>query len=457
MRDANFTVTVWVGSKPANFRTNFQELMNTRIESVTAYRVWDSRGRPTIEVEVRLAGGAHGRGIAPAGASRGLHEAVDLRDGGTRHGGFDVMLAVGHVNERIAPRLAGLDARDQAGVDGALVELDGTPNKARLGGNACIATSMATLHAAAAAAGQPLWRYLSEGSSTSLPMPEVQIFGGGAHAGRRVDVQDFLVMPAGAATFDEALAICADVYRAAGELMERRNSLCGVADEGGWWPDFNSNEEALGVLTEAIERAGCGNGRALISLDIAASEFHREGRYRLGLEGREFDSGAWLEVLYRWIDQYPIVSVEDPVGETDQEGMRAFTRAVGSRVQVIGDDFLVTNADRVKAAITSGCCNAVLIKPNQAGTLTETHAALVAARAAGWGTIVSARSGETEDVTITHLAVGWNAGQLKVGSFARSERMAKWNEGLRIERQGGAGAFAGMGALPVAPPRRTGA
>lgn len=425
--------------------------MNTTIASVCAHRVWDSRGRPTVEVEVRLAGGALGRGIAPAGASRGLHEAVDLRDGGSRQGGFDVSRAVGNVNSRIAPALAGLDAADQARVDGVLIALDGTPDKRRLGGNACIATSMATLHAAAAAAGQPLWRHLAGDGPTSLPMPEVQIFGGGAHAGRRVDVQDFLVMPAGAATFDEALAICADVYRAAGELMQRRGKSAGVADEGGWWPDFGSNEEALGVLTEAIERAGCGGGRAVISLDIAASEFHRDGRYRLGLEGREYETGAWLELLYGWLDRYPIVSVEDPVGEDDAEGMRDFTRARGAQLQVIGDDFLVTSASRVQAAVAAGCCNAVLIKPNQAGTITETRAAYEAARAAGWGTIVSARSGETEDVTITHLAVGWNAGQLKVGSFARSERMAKWNEGLRIERGGEAGAFAGLGALPVTP------
>lgn len=430
-------------------------MSSTRIQHLTAHRIWDSRGRPTVEVEVELAGGARGRGMAPAGASRGQHEAVDLRDGGARHGGFDVTQAVANVQTLVAPALAGLDAMDQAGVDQVLIALDGTPTKSHLGGNATIATSMAVLHAAAAARGLPLWRHLAGERTGSLPMPEIQIFGGGAHAGRRVDVQDFLVMPAGAASFDEALAMVADIYRAAGELMEARKSRCGVADEGGWWPDFRSNEEALGVLTEAIERAGCGGGRALISLDIAASEFHRDGRYHLGLEQRAYETAEWIEVLAGWIARYPIVSVEDPVGEGDADGMRAFTGRFGARLQVIGDDFLVTNAARVRAAAASGCCNAVLIKPNQAGTISETHAALQAGRAAGWGTVVSARSGETEDVIITHLAVGWNAGQLKVGSFARSERMAKWNEGLRIERQrAGLSGFAGMGGLPLAAYRK---
>lgn len=427
--------------------------MTTTIGKVAAHRIWDSRGRPTVEVEVTLADGSQGRGMAPAGASRGAHEAVDLRDGGTRHGGFDVSRAVANVNTLIAPQLVGMDAMDQAQLDQVLIDLDGTPNKSRLGGNATIATSMAVMHAAAAASGLPLWRYLAGSEPGSLPMPEIQIFGGGAHAGRRVDIQDFLIMPAAATSFDEALAICADVYRAAGELMEKRKSRCGVADEGGWWPDFHSNEEALSVLTDAIEHAGYGGGKALISLDIAASEFHHYGLYRLGLEGREYDTDAWLAELYRWIDKYPIISVEDPVAEDDEAGMRAFTAAVGGRLQVIGDDFLVTNAARVVQAVASGCCNAVLVKPNQAGTISETKAALLAGRQAGWGTVISARSGETEDVCITHLAVGWNAGQLKVGSFARSERMAKWNEGLRIERDGqGLSGFAGMGGLPVVVP-----
>jgi enolase len=403
-------------------------------------------------VEVALAGGARGRAIAPAGASRGTHEAVDLRDGGARLGGMDVAGAIANVNGPMARALAGLDARDQRAVDAALVALDGTPTKARLGGNATIACSLAVLHAAAAAAGEPLWRYLSAGAPVTLPLPEIQIFGGGAHAGRRVDIQDFMVMPLGAACFDAALAMTAEVYRAAGALMGEAGKLAGVADEGGWWPAFDTNEEALDWLVRAIERAGFAPGAEVaISLDVAASEFGSAGRYRLGLEGRDLDSDGMIELLLGWLARYPIVSVEDPLAEDDAEGMARFTRAVAGRVQVIGDDFLVTNAARVAAAAAAGACNAALIKPNQAGTVSETRDALEAARRAGWATIVSARSGETEDVSIAHLAVGWNAGQLKVGSFARSERMAKWNEVLRIEEAlGSAARFAGRGALAAA-------
>jgi enolase len=279
-------------------------------------------------------------------------------------------------------------------------------------------------------------------------MPEIQIFGGGAHAGRRTDIQDFLVMPVGARSFDEALSMCGAVYRAAGELMRERGRLCGVADEGGWWPAFDSNEDALASLATSIDRAGYRHGEVMISLDVAASEFGRNGLYRLTLEDRTHDTASWLDVLRMWIERYPILSVEDPVAEDDPEGMREFTASLGHRVQVIGDDFLVTNAGRVAAAAEQGCCNAVLIKPNQAGTLTAAFRALQQAKQAGWGTIVSARSGESEDTLISHLAVGWNAGQLKVGSFSRSERMAKWNECLRIEGRYGH-PFAGADALPV--------
>lgn len=422
--------------------------MTTKIVRVTGRRIWDSRGRPTVEVEVEFEGGAKGRGIAPAGASRGSHEAIDLRDGGARLGGLDVATAVAHVNGEIAAALAGRDGADQAGIDGRLVVLDGTPQKSRLGGNALIATSMAVLHAAASARGLPLWRHLAGEAPVRLPLPQVQIFGGGAHAGRRVDIQDFLVMPVGAASFDEAMVMVAEVYRAAGELMRAAGRLGGVADEGGWWPDFRANEEALDMVARSIERAGFRKGEVVMALDIAASEFGANGRYRLGLENREFDGGEWIEVVLGWTRAYPIVSVEDPVAEDDPEGMRAFTAAVGDSVQVIGDDFLVTSAARIADAAREGQCNAVLLKPNQAGTITETVEALAAARKAGWTTVVSARSGETEDVAIAHLAVGWNAGQLKVGSFARSERMAKWNECLRIEAELGTGArFAGAAAL----------
>jgi enolase len=419
------------------------------IERVHGRRVWDSRGRPTVEAEVTLVDGAVGRAIAPAGASRGRHEAIDLRDGGARLGGMDVARAVAHVGEELAFAVAGLDAFDQAAVDAAILHADGTPDKSRLGGNACIAVSLAVLHAAAASHGQPLWRYLAAGGGVMLPLPEIQIFGGGAHAGRRVDVQDFMVMPVGAASFAEALVMTAEVYRAAGALMAEAGKIAGVADEGGYWPLFATNEEALDWLMRAIERAGYSPGTDLaISLDIAASEFGAGGRYRLGLEGRELDSDGMAELLMGWLDRYPIASIEDPLAEDDAEGLARFTRAVGHRVQIIGDDFLVTNADRVRDAAARGACNAVLVKPNQAGTVTETRAAVDAARAAGWGTVVSARSGETEDVSIAHLAVGWNARQLKVGSFARSERMAKWNEVLRIEEAlGSAATFAGAGAL----------
>ncbi|MGD9943260.1 MAG: phosphopyruvate hydratase, partial [Burkholderiaceae bacterium] len=413
-------------------------------------RIWDSRGRPTVEAEVHLQGGAVGRGIAPAGASRGSYEAIELRDGGAALGGFGVRHAVANVNGAIASALHGLDASGQAAIDRRLIELDGTPNKARLGGNATIAVSMAVLNAAAAAAGVPLWRHLAQGRAVRMPLPEVQIFGGGAHAGRRIDIQDLLVMPVGAHSFDEALAMVAEVYRAAGELMGGLGRQAGVADEGGWWPDFGSNEEALEMLVRAIEAAGYGQGEVMISLDIAASEFGRDGRYRLALDGREYDTDGWIEVLCGWVERYPIVSLEDPVGEDDLRGMQTITRALGGRVQVIGDDFLVTQARRVRESASAGACNAVLIKPNQAGTITETWEAVQAGRELGWGTVVSARSGETEDTTIMHLAAGWDAGQFKVGSFARSERMAKWNEGLRIEASMGAGAvFAGREALPV--------
>jgi enolase len=422
----------------------------TRITRIAGRRIWDSRGRPTVEVEVALAGGVRGRGIAPAGASRGSHEAIDLRDGGSALGGWGVSKALAHVDGEIARALTGCDARDQAGIDAVLIALDGTPNMARLGGNATIATSLAVLDAAAAAERLPLWRYLAQGASVRLPLPEIQIFGGGAHAGRRIDIQDLLVMPVGAHSFDEALAMVADVYRHAGELMAALGRRAGVADEGGWWPDFASNEQALDMLARAIDAAGFRNGEVMISLDVAASEFGRDGRYRLALEDRDYDTDEWLEVLLGWVRRYPILSVEDPVAEDDARGMQAFTAAVGDRIQVIGDDFLVTDATRVERAIAERSCNAVLLKPNQAGTVTQTHRAMLVARAAGWGRVVSARSGETEDVAIVHLATGWDAGQLKVGSFARSERMAKWNEGLRIEAELGAQAvFAGRGALPV--------
>ncbi len=429
-------------------------MTNFRIATVLARQLWDSRGRPTVEAEVRLEGGAIGRAIAPAGASRGAHEAVDLRDGGAAFGGMGVAKAVANVAAEIAPALTGMDARAQAAIDRTLVALDGTANKGRLGANALVAVSMAVLHAAAAAEGAPLWRYLAGDRKVRVPLPEIQIFGGGAHAGRRTDIQDFMVMAPRAGSFRRALEITDDVYRAAGRLMEALGPLSGVADEGGWWPNFSSNEQALDTLTKAIEQSGHRPGEdVFISLDIAANELGDATGYRLALDDRRMDGAAMAEEVIGWTRRYPILSIEDPASQDDFATMATVMRAVGDNVQVIGDDVLVTNATRVASAAEAGACNAALIKVNQVGTVTEAHEALEAARAQGWGMIVSARSGETEDVTIAHLSTGWDAGQLKVGSFTRSERMAKWNEMLRIEEDmGGEAEFAGASAFaaPVA-------
>jgi enolase len=419
------------------------------IASVKARRVWDSRGRPTVEAEVALAGGAIGRAIAPAGASRGSGEAMELRDGGKAFGGQGVDRAVAQVNGPIASILERRDVADQAGLDAAMIALDGTPDKAKLGGNAMIAVSMAALHAAAAAEGVPLWRYLADttGSKPRLPMPMIQIFGGGAHAAGRLDVQDFLMVPLSADSFDRALAICAEVYAAAGRVMADDGRRSGVADEGGWWPNFDNNEDAIATAVRAIEAAGFRPGEDVgIALDIAATELRHGSGYRLRQEGRTLTPDEMIAMLTGWLKTYPIISIEDPLAEDDWDGTRKFTAAAG-KVQVIGDDFLVTNEMRVRRAVATRAVNAVLIKPNQAGTITETWAALKAAREGGLATIVSARSGESEDTTIVHLSTGWDAGQLKVGSFARSERMAKWNEGLRVAEALGVAAFAGRSAL----------
>jgi enolase len=424
-------------------------MSGTRIATVHGRRVWDSRGRPTVEAEVTLDDGALGRAICPAGASKGSREAIELRDGGEAFGGFDVARAVAHVGGEIAAALRGTVADDQAALDRRLVELDGTPTKSRLGANATLAVSMAAAHAVAASRGVALHASIGGAEATLLPMPQIQIFGGGAHAARRVDVQDFMVVCPGAHDFRQALEWTADVYRHAGALMHSRGAAHGVADEGGWWPDFASNEEALETLVAAIERAGFVPGEQVaIALDIAASELGSGGRYTLGLDRRSLDSDALIELLLGWIDRYPIVSIEDPLGEDDGDGFGRLTRAVGARVQIVGDDLLVSDAALVRDAAARGAANTVLLKPNQRGTLTETLDAWRAAQAAGYAGIVSARSGETEDTTIVHLAIGWGVGQLKVGSFARGERTAKWNEALRIEERLGARArFAGAAAF----------
>lgn len=408
------------------------------IKAVVCRRVWDSRGTPTVEVEVMLESGAMGRAIAPAGASRGLREAVDLRDGGSNLKGLDVQNALKAISERIAPSIVGMNVFDQEQIDATIIELDGTENMAALGGNATIATSLAVIHAAAVSKDLPLWKHISESYNTtpSIPLPEIQIFGGGAHASRRVDIQDFMIMVPGATSFAEALEITAEVYHAAGEILAARGKLQGVADEGGWWPVFDSNEEALETLVAAIDKAGYVPGeKVVISLDIAASEFSTNGNYKLALDDKSLNREEMTELLTTWVDRYPIASVEDPLSEEDTAGMISFTQKLGHRLQIIGDDYLVTNPKLVEAAIADQACNAVLVKVNQIGTVTEAVKACQLALNAGWRPVVSARSGETEDLSIVHLSIGLGAGQLKVGSFSRSERMAKWNECLRIEEQ----------------------
>ncbi|KAA1421801.1 phosphopyruvate hydratase [Nocardioides humilatus] len=417
--------------------------MSAVIADVRAREVWDSRGRPTVEVDVTTATGALGRAIAPAGASRGSAEATDLRDGGDLLGGFGVRRAVDNVNTVIRSALLGAAVEDQTAVDNILDELDPSPTREALGGNATVATSLAVLHAAAAARGVPTWRHLTA-NPTHLPRPQIQIIGGGAHAARRVDLQDFMVVPIATDRIDEALTQVAEVYLAVGALLLARGPALGVADEGGHWPAVRNNEEALELLTLGIERAGFVPGVDLaISLDVAASEFEDGGRYRLESEDRVYERSDWLNVLSGWLDSYPIVAIEDPAGEHDPVGMRDFTKRNGGRVLVVGDDYIVTTADRIRTAVADGACNTALIKVNQAGTVTHTREAHAAARAAGWSTIVSARSGETEDTSIVDLAVGWQADILKVGSITRSERTAKWNELLRIDEV--------LGGIPLAP------
>lgn len=419
----------------------------SRIKNVRGRRIWDSRGWPTVEVEIRLENGITGRGLAPAGASCGAHEAVELRDGGTSLAGRDVQKALRNIHTLIAPALAGIDIHDQQQIDRILTELDGSGTFSRLGGNAAVACSMAAINTAAADAGLPLWKYLAGDQTVALPLPQIQIFGGGAHAGRRIDIQDLMVIATGADSFQQALVMTAEVYHSAGRIMKQRGQLNGVADEGGWWPAFSSNEEALDTLVKAIEGAGFTPGEEVaIALDIAASEFGKNGHYRLALESSDYDSDGMCELLLGWLERYPIVSIEDPLAEDDEQGLIAFTKAAGSRVQIVGDDYFVTNAQRVKTAAEKGACNAVLLKANQAGTLSELRQALSEAKKAGYGTIVSARSGETEDHLIVHLALGLNAGQLKVGSMARSERTAKWNEAIRLEDSHPLGFF-GVNAL----------
>ena len=407
----------------------------SQIQSVRARSVWDSRGYPTIEAEVRLTTGVTGRAMAPAGASTGAGEAKELRDGGARLKGLGVDLAVNAVHEVIAPALTGIDINEQVGIDAAICRADGTPDKSRVGGNSTTAVSLACMWAASRQADLPLWRYLSGTDDVGLPLPEIQIFGGGAHAKGSVDLQDFLAIPNGANSFTQSLEWVAEVYHAAGKALTQQGKNLGVADEGGFWPQFGSNEGAIEALVKAIEAAGFRPGRDVsIGLDLASTQYHDNGVYHWRSENRRFDRDQLLDLYTRWAHDYPIISMEDGFAEDDIEGMRAMTQALGHRLQIIGDDFFVTHAPRIQERATLGACNAVLIKPNQVGTVSETKQAFDVAQRLQLDGIISARSGETEDVSIVHMAVGWGVPQLKVGSFSRSERMAKWNEGLRIEQ-----------------------
>jgi enolase len=421
------------------------------IAGVLAREVLDSRGNPAVEVDVHCRGGAWGRGIVPSGASTGRHEAVELRDGDpARHGGKGVRRAVAHVREQIGPRLLGLSATEQVHIDRLLCELDGTPNKSRLGANAILGVSLACAHAAAAARGLPLWRYLDTEGRARLPLPMVNLISGGLHAGGNLDFQDFLLLPIGARSYSEAIEIAVAVHRSLGDLLRRRGYEGHlVGDEGGYGPRLRENKQALDLILTAINRAGYRPGEhAALAVDVAASHLYRDGRYVLATTGKSKSTGQMVALLQSWVAHYPVFSIEDGLAEDDWEGWRKLTHALGSRYQLIGDDLFATNPDRLKRGIAEGVANAVLVKVNQIGTLTETLQVVRLAREAGYRPVISARSGETEDCTIADLAVGTGAGQIKIGSVARGERLAKYNQLLRIEEQMGANApFAGWAPL----------
>ncbi len=424
-----------------------------KITSLDALQIFDSRGNPTVEVIATLEDGTTGHGLVPSGASTGHHEALELRDGDKkRFNGKSVFKALSHVKGEIARAVLGRDVFDQSGLDAVLIALDGTPGKSRLGANAILGASMAVAQAAANAKRVPLFESMGEGQGTLLPLPEIQIFGGGKHAQGRIDIQDFMIMALTAKTYDETLEVTSNVFHAAAEIMRERGLLAGVADEGGYWPMFDRNEDVFDALLASIEHAGYTPGREVgISLDIAATDLFHDGHYTLGLEKRRFTSDEFAALMIEWVEKYPIVSIEDPMAEDDWEGWKIVRNAIGHRCQLIGDDHFTTNLTRIERGIAANTANAVLIKLNQIGTVTETIAAIRRTQQAGWLPVVSARSGETEDAFIAHLAVATNAGQLKVGSFSRSERMAKWNEVLRIQRLLGSRArFIGSGIFSQA-------
>jgi len=409
--------------------------MRTQIKRVRARQVFDSRANPTVEVDVELECGIIGRGTVPSGASTGIFEALEMRDGDPAHfQGKSVYKAVDHVNQVIAPCVMGMDATQQSVVDRAMIALDGTPDKSRLGANAIVGVSMAAAWAAANASGVPLYRYLGGANAKTLPVPMVQIIGGGMHAGMQIDVQDFLVIPVGATTYSKAIEMVANVYYSTREVFRAKGKPVSVADEGGFWPTFNSNVEGLELLVQGIEKAGYVPGSEVaIALDIAASHFYSNGRYRFAVENRERSSSEFADLMVEWVNKYPIISLEDCMAEDDWDGWMQLSEKLRSRVQLIGDDLFTTNAERIQRGIDLRIGNAVLIKMNQIGTITETLDAIEQTKNAGYLPVISARSGETEDTTIVHLAIATNAGQLKVGSIARGERTVKWNELLRIE------------------------
>jgi enolase len=417
-----------------------------KIAEVRGRQVVDSRGNPTVEVDIRLDSGALGRAIVPSGASTGVHEAVELRDGGDTWGGKAVLQAVANVNGEIAGLLHGRDAADQEGLDRALIDLDGTPNKGRLGANAILGASLANAKAAATAADKPLYRWLGGDSAVTLPVPLLNVINGGAHATNSIDLQEFMLVPAGAATFADALRLGAEVYHSLKKVLSDRGLAVGVGDEGGFAPDLESSEQAIEAVLDAADRAGHLD-RIAIALDPATSEVYSDGVYRF--EGREKSSaempGFWAEI----VDRYPVVSIEDGAAEDDWESWQALTEQLGDRVQLVGDDLFVTNPVRLQQGIDRGVGNSILVKVNQIGTLTETIEAVRLAQEAGYSAVMSHRSGETEDVTIADLAVALGSGQIKTGAPARSDRVAKYNQLLRIEEElGSRAAYPGWDAFP---------
>jgi enolase 1/2/3 len=402
------------------------------IADVHARQILDSRGNPTVEVDVRLDSGALGRAAVPSGASTGVHEAVELRDGGPEYGGKGVTRAVANVEGEIAAAVRGRDAADQEGLDRLLVQLDGTENKGRLGANAILGVSLATVKAAAAEAGVSLFRYLGGDEARTLPVPMMNVINGGAHAENSIDLQEFMVVPAGAESFSEALRIGAETFHALKGLLHERGFATGVGDEGGFAPDLESSDEAIEAILQAADRSGHSE-RVVIALDPAASEFYRDGTYRF--EGREED-GAGMAAFYADLaDRYPLVSVEDGLAEDDWDSWKLLTERLGDQLQLVGDDLFVTNIDRLSRGIEENVANAILIKVNQIGTLTETLEAIALARSKGYASVISHRSGETEDTTIADLAVATGAGQIKTGAPSRTDRVAKYNQLLRIEEE----------------------